>query len=94
MTEPSQSFTGVRAATFSYWESLLRDCVDAGQSTSDDPHRDSILMWVAVHGYATLHPALPVFPWVSTETILDCVLEGYGHITQPATSSPAAAGRA
>jgi AcrR family transcriptional regulator len=92
--QPGRSFTGVRAATFSYWVSLLRDCVAAGQSASDDPHRDSILMWAAVHGYATLHPALPAFPWVSTETILDRVLESCGHITAPAASSPAAPGAA
>jgi AcrR family transcriptional regulator len=88
--EPSQTFTGVRGAAFNYWTSLLADCVAAGQSTSDDTHRDAILMWIALHGYATLHPALPGFPWVDTETILDGVLEGCGHITQPAASPPAA----
>ncbi|EUA14945.1 bacterial regulatory s, tetR family protein [Mycobacterium kansasii 732] len=35
-------------------EDALRDCVAAGLSTSADPHEDTFLLWVGMHGMATL----------------------------------------
>jgi AcrR family transcriptional regulator len=40
--------------TFLRVEDALRACVAAGLSASDDPHADAFLLWVAMHGMATL----------------------------------------
>jgi AcrR family transcriptional regulator len=39
---------------FTLIEHALRQCVAAGTSASTDPHADTYLLWVAVHGLATL----------------------------------------
>lgn len=40
--------------TFDRVEGELRRCVDVGASTSRDPHSDAFLIWVGMHGMATL----------------------------------------
>jgi AcrR family transcriptional regulator len=55
----------------------LRDCASAGQITSDDPHSDAIIIWAALHGYATLRASLPLFDWPAPETALDRILSRY-----------------
>lgn len=40
--------------TFARIEDALSACVVAGRSTSTDPHRDAFLLWVSMHGMATL----------------------------------------
>lgn len=40
--------------TFVRIKDALCDCVDAGLSTSTNPHTDSFLLWVSMHGMATL----------------------------------------
>jgi AcrR family transcriptional regulator len=41
-------------ATFSLVEEGIRSCVESGRSSSTDPHADAFLVWVGVHGMATL----------------------------------------
>ena len=41
-------------ATFALVEQAIRRCVDGGLSSSTDPHADAFLVWVGVHGMATL----------------------------------------
>lgn len=46
--------------TFSRIEQALTQCVERGTSTSVNPHQDVFLLWVAMHGIATLQkPARP-----------------------------------
>jgi AcrR family transcriptional regulator len=40
--------------TFALVEQSITACVDAGRSSSADPHADAFLVWVGVHGMATL----------------------------------------
>ena len=47
-------FSPDAVVTFERIERLLRQCVDAGTAVSDDPHRDAFLVWVGLHGMATL----------------------------------------
>ena len=48
------------AATFALVKEAIVNCVQAGISTSDDPHTDTWLLWAALHGVATLEkPARP-----------------------------------
>lgn len=41
-------------ATFALVEQSIAACVAAGRSSSTDPHADAFLVWVGVHGMATL----------------------------------------
>jgi AcrR family transcriptional regulator len=41
-------------ATFSLVEAVITNCVSAGRSSSEDPHADAFLVWVGMHGMATL----------------------------------------
>ena len=41
-------------ATFALVEEAIRRCADGGWSSSTDPHEDAFLVWVGVHGMATL----------------------------------------
>jgi AcrR family transcriptional regulator len=59
----------------------LRDCVNAGISASSDPAGDATAIWIALHGYATLHVGLPLFPWPDVDTLLDRIVDGLGQIT-------------
>ena len=46
--------------TFAIIEDALTRCVRLGVSRSDDPHRDTFLLWAGLHGIATLEkPARP-----------------------------------
>lgn len=40
--------------TFARIETAVADCARAGLSASEDPHQDTFLLWVALHGMATL----------------------------------------
>jgi AcrR family transcriptional regulator len=47
-------------ATFQLVENAIAECVRAGTSESSDPHLDAFLLWVSMHGMATLEkPASP-----------------------------------
>ncbi len=47
-------FAPEAVATFARIEAALRECVASGISTSTDVHRDAFLIWVGMHGMATL----------------------------------------
>ena len=57
--------------------SALRDCASAGQITTDDPHADAVIIWSALHGYATLRASLPLFDWPAPQAALDRILSRY-----------------
>jgi AcrR family transcriptional regulator len=57
--------------------SALRDCASAGQITSDDPHADAVIIWSALHGYATLRASLPLFDWPAPQAALDRIISRY-----------------
>lgn len=40
--------------TFTRIEGAITECVRRGRSVSTDPHQDTFLLWVAMHGIATL----------------------------------------
>ena len=50
----ASGFSPDAVKTFALVETAIAACVDAGESTSADPHADAFLVWVAVHGMATL----------------------------------------
>jgi hypothetical protein len=59
----------------------VQDCVDAGLSASTDPELDSKAIWVALHGFATLHALVGGFPWPETDVMLDRIVYGLAQIT-------------
>jgi AcrR family transcriptional regulator len=50
----ASGFAPDAVATFALVEEGIAACVGSGRSTSTDPHADAFLVWVAVHGMATL----------------------------------------
>jgi AcrR family transcriptional regulator len=50
----TEGFAPNAVATYREIEDALRRCVEAGRSSSADPHGDTFLLWVAMHGIATL----------------------------------------
>ena len=51
----TEGFAPEAVTTFREIEDVLRRCVEAGSSASADPHGDTFLLWVAMHGIATLN---------------------------------------
>jgi len=77
----------VRSESFELLIGSLRDCVEAGISASTDPQLDATAIWVALHGFATLHANMPGFPWPETGVLLDEVLHGLARVAdQPAAA--------
>lgn len=50
----ANGFAPNAVTTFTRIEDALRDCATAGLSATNDPHTDSFLLWVSMHGMATL----------------------------------------
>ena len=71
----------VRTASFDALVRCVQDCIDAGSSASTDAQLDSQAIWVALHGFATLHALLPDFPWTDTDALLDRLIYGLARIT-------------
>jgi len=67
----------IRAESLNLLITALRDCASAGQITTDDPHCDAVIIWSALHGYATLRASLPLFGWPAPEATLDRILSRY-----------------
>ncbi len=70
----------IRTEGFGLLVASLQGCIDAGISASDDPVRDATAIWVALHGFATLHSLLPGFPWPDTNVMLDRIVYGLAQI--------------
>jgi AcrR family transcriptional regulator len=74
-------YSAVRAQSLDLLVANVQDCVEAGISASTDPRLDSRAIWVALHGFATLHANLPGLPWPDTDTLLDRIIYGLAQIT-------------
>jgi len=53
---------------------LLVDAVAAASPGTTDPMLDATVMWVGLHGYATLRDAVPAFPWPEEDAVLPRLL--------------------
>lgn len=53
----------------------LTRCQENGVIPTDDPHTAATLIWVGLHGIATLRQAHPDFPWPTAEELCDELLE-------------------
>jgi hypothetical protein len=52
---------------------VLAACNRSGASHGGDPVRDATALWTALHGYASLRPATPGFPW--SNDLVDLLIE-------------------
>jgi len=84
ITDAAASVPQIRTEAFDLLVGGLQDCIDAGISASSDPVRDATAIWVALHGFATLHALMPGFRWPSTDALLDRIVYGLAQITDDA----------
>ena len=68
------SVGGEAAQVFQVLVDTITECVAAGRSSSTDPRRDAVALWLGVHGLAALRPAHPRFPWPEVEPLLEDVI--------------------
>lgn len=61
----------IGADAFAVVLDAVRDCIATGASTAPSPLVAATQLWVALHGYVTLRPSTPEFPWPDTDEILD-----------------------
>ena len=61
---------------------LPADCVDGRHLSQRRPAAGTATaIWVALHGFATLHALLPGFPWPDSDVMLDRIIDGLGQIS-------------
>jgi AcrR family transcriptional regulator len=66
--------TDAGAETFHVLVGAIRDCATAESPVSTDPFFGATTVWIALHGYATLRPARPDFPWPDDQRLIDHLL--------------------
>jgi len=71
----------VRTESFTWLVQNVQACVAAGLSRSTDPQLDATAIWTALHGYASLHARLGLFPWPAQDAMLDRIVCGLASIT-------------
>ncbi|MEC3976578.1 TetR/AcrR family transcriptional regulator [Amycolatopsis sp. H20-H5] len=59
----TDDLTALGMETFHVLRQAVAACVEKGRSTSSDPQADAAALWVALHGFAQLQVAAPLFPW-------------------------------
>ncbi|MBB4929969.1 AcrR family transcriptional regulator [Lipingzhangella halophila] len=76
-------------AAFGQLVAGIRACQDAGRTPAGVPERDATLVWVGLHGLASLHEARPDFPWPPAEELLDDLLHRIVGLPPNGTDAPA-----
>jgi hypothetical protein len=66
--------TAAGAEAFHVLVDAIRECTAEGSPVSADPFFGATTAWMALHGYATLHPARPDFPWPDEQRLIDHLL--------------------
>jgi AcrR family transcriptional regulator len=74
--------TAAGAEAFHILVDAIRDCA-GGSSISVDPFFGATTVWIALHGYATLHPARPDFPWPDEQRLIDHFLTALSRPLDP-----------
>lgn len=71
------------SAAFTTLVAGIADCAAAGRSTSVDPFADAVVLWSALHGYATLECRLSSFPWPERADSTRRIIHGLARIPDP-----------
>jgi hypothetical protein len=69
------AITGIEDPAVSLRAACVSGCQQTGAIAPGDLHNVATLLWIALHGAATLPQARSSFPWPSTENLLDDLLE-------------------
>ena len=68
--------TAVRPhVSFDVLRNAVRRCIDQELFRSSDVETTSQVLWVTIHGVTSLLIALPMFPWVDREPLIDRVID-------------------
>ena len=70
----------IRTEGFEALVRCVQDCIDAGISASTDARLDSMAIWVALHGFATLRVLVGGFPWPEPDVMLDRIVSGLAQL--------------
>jgi AcrR family transcriptional regulator len=73
--QPGAGFDGVGAECFGLLVNAVTRCI--GQRKDADPFETSVLLWMALHGRATLLPAMPGFPLPDEERYVDVLCQRF-----------------
>lgn len=73
--EPNHAFDGVGAECFGLLVNAVTRCI--GHRKDADPFETSVMLWLTLHGRATLLPAMPDFPLPDEERYIDVLNERY-----------------
>ena len=79
--QSAMSFDGEDQPGGPTFDALVRGiagCQRTGVAPPGDPHAVAVLLWIGLHGAATLPEARPSFPWPSQEELLDDLLARVG----------------
>jgi len=80
---PETVETIVGAEAFGWLLDAISDCVTAGRSSTPSVLNSAVQIWVALHGYATLHASANDFPWPDTNTMLDTLIARLAYLENP-----------
>lgn len=78
---PGEPVPAIRRQSFEALVAAVQACIDAGLSAGTDAELDSTAIWIALHGYATLHALMPGWPWPDADALLDRIISGAAQIT-------------
>ena len=68
--------TAVRPhVSFDVLRHAVRRCIEQNEFRSPDVETTSQVLWVTIHGITSLPIALPKFPWVDREPLIDRVID-------------------
>jgi Tetracyclin repressor-like, C-terminal domain len=62
-------------------------CAAAGRSSSTDPFADSVGLWSALHGLASLRVVMTDVPWPAQDDTAHRIIHYLGRIADPDTGS-------
>lgn len=79
VTPVREGTPGIGSDVFMLLVGVLGACRAAGRSASTDPFADAAALWAALHGFAELRAAAPVFPWPAD--LLDRLVERLALLT-------------
>jgi AcrR family transcriptional regulator len=74
---------------FEFLVDAVHACIEIGASTSDDAFGNATAIWVALHGYATMHTSRPAFPWPPTQATLELIVTALAGLDHPPNNEDA-----
>jgi AcrR family transcriptional regulator len=73
--EAAEAFDGVGAECFGLLVNAVTRCI--GDREDIDPFETSVMLWLSLHGRATLLPAMPGFPLPDEKRYVDLLSKGF-----------------